>query len=107
MRTTVTIEDDVLDKAKSVASKLHEPFRKVINEALRAGLDVVNEPTKRRAYCTQPHKMGLRTGRNLDNMQELLAQVEGDDICAYDRAKARRDEAIPLEQAVKELRRNT
>jgi len=23
--------------------------------------------------------MGLRTGRNLDNIQELLAQVEGED----------------------------
>ena len=78
MRTTLTIEEDVLDRARSVASKLHAPFRKVINEALRAGLDVVEEPAKKRLYRTQPHKMGLRAGRNIDNIQELLAQVEGE-----------------------------
>jgi tRNA A37 threonylcarbamoyladenosine dehydratase len=30
-------------------------------------------------YKLMPHKMGLKTGRNLDNIQELLAQVEGED----------------------------
>lgn len=79
MRTTLTIEDDVLDRAKSVAIRLPAPFRKVVNEALRAGLETVEAPAKRRPYHTRPHKMGLRTGRNLDNIQELLAQVEGED----------------------------
>ena len=80
MRTTLTIEDDVLDRAKSVATRLHAPFRKVVNEALRAGLETVEAPAKRRSYHTKPHKMGLRTGRNLDNIQELLAQIEGEDF---------------------------
>lgn len=80
MRTTISIEEDVLDRARSVAAKLHAPFRRVINEALRAGLDVVAVPARGRIYRTQPHKMGLRTGRNLDNIQELLAQVEGEDF---------------------------
>jgi predicted transcriptional regulator len=79
-RTTLTIDDDVLDKAKSVAAKLHTPVRQVINEALRAGLETVEAPAKRRSYRTKPHKMGLRTGRNLDNIQELLAQVEGEEF---------------------------
>jgi len=78
MRTTLTIEDDVLDRAKSVATRLHAPFRQVVNEALRAGLETVEVPARRQAYHTKPHKMGLRTGRNLDNIQELLAQVEGE-----------------------------
>jgi hypothetical protein len=29
--------------------------------------------------ATQAHKLGLKAGRNLDNIQELLAQVEGED----------------------------
>jgi len=78
MRTTLTIEDDVLDRAKSVATRLHAPFRQVVNEALRAGLETVEAPARRQVYHTKPHKMGLRTGRNLDNIQELLAQVEGE-----------------------------
>jgi hypothetical protein len=79
MRTTLAIDDDVLDKARAVAARLHTPFRRVVNEALRAGLQAVKDPPKTRAYRTRPHKMGLKAGRNLDNIQELLAQIEGED----------------------------
>ena len=77
MRTTLTIDDDVIERARAVAAKLRAPFRMIINEALRAGLDQVEQPVKQRPYRTRPHAMGLRRGRNLDNIQELLAQVEG------------------------------
>lgn len=40
MRTTITLDDDVLQKAKAAAAKSRLPFRQVINEALRAGLRV-------------------------------------------------------------------
>ncbi len=43
---TLTIEDDVLDKAKAVAAKLGAPFRRVVNEALRTGLQKVEEPLR-------------------------------------------------------------
>ena len=32
-----------------------------------------------RPYRTRPHKMGLKAGRNLDNIQVLLSQIEGED----------------------------
>jgi hypothetical protein len=79
MRTTLTIDDDVLDRARSVAGRLRVPFRQVVNEALRAGLQTVEEPARSRPYRTDPHKLGLRAGRNLDNIQEMLAQIEGED----------------------------
>ncbi len=78
MRTTITIEDDVLDRARVLAKKLHSPFRRVVNEALRAGLEAVEKPARARPYRTQPRKLGLKTGRSLDNIQELIAQVEVD-----------------------------
>jgi len=78
MRTTLVIDDDVLDRARTVAGKLHAPFRQVVNEALRAGLQTVEAPANRRPYRTTPHKLGLQPGVNLDNIQELLAQVEGE-----------------------------
>ena len=80
MRTTITIDDDVLDRAHKLASKLHASFRSVVNEALRAGLERVEKPAKRRRYRTTPRAMGLRRGHNLDNIQELLAQTEGEDF---------------------------
>ena len=79
MRTTMTIDDDVMERARAVAAKLRIPFKAIVNEALRAGLDQVEQPAKQHRYKTKPHEMGLRHGHNLDNIQELLAQIEGED----------------------------
>jgi hypothetical protein len=79
MRTTISIENDVLERARAISAKLRTPFKKVINEALRAGLDKVEQPAKYKSYKTKPHAMGLKAGRNLNNIQELLAQIEGED----------------------------
>jgi hypothetical protein len=73
MRTTLSIDDDVMERARAVAAKLRTPFKTVVNEALRAGLDHLEQPSKLRRYKTEPHAMGLRSGRNIDNIQELLA----------------------------------
>jgi hypothetical protein len=79
MRTTLVIDDDVLDHARSLASKLDTPFRQDVNEALRVGLKAVEEPARKRPYRTEPRRMGLKPGRNLDDIQGLLAQIEGED----------------------------
>ncbi len=79
MRTTINIDDDVLDRARTLAEKRKTSFRSVVNEALRAGIDVVAEPAEQRPHTTDPHAMGLRTGYDLDNIGELLARVEGED----------------------------
>ena len=76
MRTTLVIDDDVLDRARAAKRKI--PFRSVVNEALRAGLSTVEAPAKQKKYRTTPRPMGLRPELNLDNIQELLAQVEGE-----------------------------
>jgi hypothetical protein len=78
VRTTLNLDDDVLERARAVAGKLRSPFRTVVNEALRKGLASVEAPAPRRPYRTRPHRMGVRAGRNLDNVQDLLAQVDGE-----------------------------
>lgn len=79
MRTTLTLDDDVLDKARAIAAKRRTPFRRVVNEALRNGLQTLGNPPKTKPYRTLPHTMGLKAGRSLDNIQALLAQIEGED----------------------------
>ena len=78
MRTTVKLDEDVLDRARAIADQRNTSFRSVVNEALRAGLEQIAKPAKRRRYRTEPHAMGQRKGRYLDNVQELLAQAEGE-----------------------------
>lgn len=79
MRTTLTLDPDVAAKAKRGASKLRKPFKVVINEALRIGLDQVLAPPTAKPYRTQSRPMGLRQGFNYDNVAELLARAEGED----------------------------
>ncbi len=78
MRTTLNLDDDVIQKAKKAAAKSGQPFRQVVNAALRAGLELVAKPSEATPYRTKPHKMGVKAGKSLDNIQELLAQVEGE-----------------------------
>lgn len=80
MRTTLTIDDDVLDRARALSEKLRTPFRRVVNDALRAGMETVEGPAKMRRYRTEPRKMGLIAGKSLDNIHDLLAQTEGEDF---------------------------
>ncbi len=79
MRTTLTLEPDVALKAKRSAAKLGKPFKRVINSALRIGLDEILKPAAAKPYRTKSHPMGLRPGLNYDNIGELLAQIEGED----------------------------
>lgn len=79
MRTTLALDEDVLEKARTVAGALRIPFKTVVNEALRRGLSEVEKPAKR-PYRMVPRAMGLKKGCNLDNIQELLAQIEGEDF---------------------------
>jgi uncharacterized protein len=67
MRTTLNLDDDVIEKAKKAAAKSGQSFRLVVNAALRAGLDVIGETAEAAPYRTSPHKMGLKLGKNLDN----------------------------------------
>ena len=39
MRTALTIDNDVLERARIIAAKLRTLFKTVVNEALRIGLD--------------------------------------------------------------------
>jgi len=79
MRTTLNPHDDVMERARALAAELETPFKTVVNEALRVGLEQVERPAKQQPYETKPHAMGLRPGRNPDDIQALLARIEGED----------------------------
>lgn len=76
MKMTISLDEDVLQKARAVAARQGKPFQTVINETLREGLADIENPPKKRPYRTTPRPMGLKPGRNLDNIQELLSEIE-------------------------------
>lgn len=79
MRTTLTLDPDVDAKAKAGAARLGQPLKKVINAALRIGLDQVLNPLPAKPYRTDPHPLGLRPGLSYDDVNELLVRGEGED----------------------------
>lgn len=79
MRTTLTLDEDVVQAVRQSAESLNRPFRVVVNQALRLGLRHLEQPSKSIPYTTKARSLGLRKGINLDNIGELLAQMEGEE----------------------------
>jgi hypothetical protein len=78
VRTTLTLDDDVAAKLKSVARRTGRAFRDVVNDALRRGLANAPRPQSRERFVVEARELGRRRpGLNLDNIADLVEQVEG------------------------------
>lgn len=76
MRTTISLEEDVIHRARFISEKMNTSFRYVLNEALRKGLDSIEPQLKPKPFKTHSRKMGLRSGKNLNNIGELLTEMD-------------------------------
>ncbi len=79
MRTTITLDADVAIRLEKL--RRTRPFKEVINDALRAGLDEIERGqrgAKEPRYTIKTVK-GYPRRTNLDNIAQVLAEVEGDD----------------------------
>jgi hypothetical protein len=79
MRTTLTLDDDVAARLEQLTRARRRPFKAVVNEALRAGLDALAGPRRPRPYRVKPMRLGASLIGSLDNVEEALARVEGED----------------------------
>jgi len=77
IRTTVTLDDDVLERAKRFSHKRGIPFRQGLNELVRAGLQAELAATPKRTFKIKPFHMGLKPGLSYDNIETLLEIAEG------------------------------
>jgi hypothetical protein len=78
MRTTLTLDDDVAAKLKSESQRAGRPFREIVNETLRRGLESRRAAAQRRAFKVTARDLGnLKPGLSLDNIAELIEHVEG------------------------------
>ena len=75
MRTTLTLDDDLALALKERARKLDQPFKQVVNDALRRGLSPASSgeqrrPVKLRTFSS-PYAPGVDPERLKDAIDEL------------------------------------
>jgi hypothetical protein len=80
VKTTLDLEADVLNRARAAAEKQHISLDAFVNGVLQLGLAEAEKPLEQRPYRTIAHAMGRRSGYNVDNIQELLSQAEGENF---------------------------
>ena len=78
IRTTVTLDEDVLERVKQESRARGASFRDTLNELLRAGLLGCKTPPQRRGLKIKPTHMGYRPEMNYDDIEGLLDYAEGD-----------------------------
>lgn len=76
MRTTLTLDDDVAEALREKAHRSGAPLRKVVNEALRAGLRGTAVRRARRYRLTPARLGGVLPGIDLDRALRLSDSLE-------------------------------
>jgi hypothetical protein len=80
VRTTLTLDDDVAARLERQVRKRGQSLKAVVNDALRVGLDTLDKPPGRaRRFRTKGFDLGESLIGSLDNVEEVLSRVEGDD----------------------------
>jgi hypothetical protein len=78
MRTTLTLDDDVAAKLKAESRRASRPFREIVNETLRRGLESRRAAAQQQTFKVTARDLGiLKPGLSLDNIAELIELMEG------------------------------
>ncbi len=80
MRTTITLDDDVVTTVKEEMKKGGgKTFKEAVNELIRLGryhqIEIEKKP--RKPFKVKAKDMGVFPHLNYDNISELLEEVEG------------------------------
>ncbi len=79
MRTTLTLDDDVVATLERVRRSRDANFKDVVNEALRRGLkEMSSRPKPREPFRTHTVDLGKPRIGTIDNIADVLAIAEGE-----------------------------
>lgn len=79
MRTTITLDQDVIARLERERRKRRVSFKQLVNDVLRAGLDVRHAPPRSgEPFRTRGFHLGPSLVGSLDNIEEVLSRSEGD-----------------------------
>jgi len=79
MRTTLSIEDETLERLRLVAKRSRLPLREVVDRTLRLGLERLDPRPERPAYSAPTYSMGFPPHLNLDKALQLAAALEDEE----------------------------
>jgi hypothetical protein len=88
MRTTLTLDPDVVRMLKDEVHSQRKPFKQVVNEALRRGLSPRAPGPASARYCVRPHKTTLQPGIDAGAFNKLVDELEDEAVVARMRATA-------------------
>jgi RNase adaptor protein for sRNA GlmZ degradation len=80
MRTTLTLEPDVARQLRQQIAEKKLPLKRIVNDALRAGLSQTGKREKTARFTVEPHSFGFKPGIDRDKLGQLLDELEGDEF---------------------------
>ena len=82
MRTTLTLDPDVVRMLEEETHRQRKPFKHVVNEALRRGLSPKTKAGAPGRYRVRPHKTTLRPGIDVTGLNRLADELEDEALVA-------------------------
>jgi hypothetical protein len=80
MRTTITIEDDLLRELRQKAHETGSPFKEVVNKALRAGLKSTGKKNASKPYKCKSFSLGYPPKADINRALDLAEHLESEEI---------------------------
>ena len=80
MRTTLTIDDDMMRKIREKANKLGISLKEAINRALRSGVESIDDASRRKPYKCRTFSLGYPPKADLDRALDLAEHLEAEEI---------------------------
>jgi len=80
VRTTLTIDDALMDRLKREARRSKRPFKAVVDEALRLGVDRLRPSSRRGVFRQRTFRLGFPPGTQLDKALQLAARLDDEEI---------------------------
>lgn len=78
MRTTVTLDRDVERILRETAVRTRKPFKKVLNDTLRAGIEQSTGIGQAEPFVLEARPMGLRAGHDPAGFNRLADDIKAE-----------------------------
>lgn len=80
MRTTLTLDPDVVQLLREEAHRQRKSFKEVVNDAVRRGLAPQARAEARRPYQVTPHHTALAPGLDPVGLNRLADELEDEAV---------------------------